>query len=107
MSDVTESKEQEAPKTSQGGLMKLWTEQPLMLLLLLFLGGGSGSAITNLTDRDGGLSVTDIEAVRQVVKEALAEQQRLTEAQMETRDLNLANACEALVEAHVKEYHKP
>lgn len=106
MSDETTPKEQEAPKESQGPMMRLLAEQPMMLLMVLLLGGGSGSVLTNLTDKNEGLSTTDIAAVRQVVEEALNNRDRLSTAQMETRDLTLRNMCEGLIQSHVKEYHK-
>lgn len=105
MSEETAPKEQEAPKGTQGPMMRLLAEQPLMFLVLVLMSGGSGSIITNLTDKPEGLSVSDIAAVRQVVEEALDNRDRLSNSQMETRDLTLRNACEAYVSEHVREYH--
>lgn len=104
MSEESSGKEQDAQSRTQGSLMKL-AEQPILLLFMLLLGGGGGSAITNLTTRNEGLSASDIEAVRSVVKEALLERDRLSSAELTTRDLTLRQACENLVQAHVKEYH--
>lgn len=105
MSEESTPKEQEALKGSQGPMMRLLAEQPLMLLVLVLMSGGSGSIITNLTDKNEGLSTSDIAAVRQVVEEVIANRNAIATAQMETRDLTLHNMCEGLIQAHVKEYH--